>query len=231
MNKYAVIVPTLNNFKTIQVVVDDVLKHSYEVIVVDDGSSKPMEEVLKKHPSLIVLRHEENQGKGKAILSGAKKAKDLGYTHIISMDGDGQHLASQIERLIECNDEKEQIIIGKRNFNIDNIPKKSIIGRNFHNFWISLNSGYKITDSLSGFRLYPMSILDLDLKTQRFNFEVEVLVKHYWKYHNIKETLVECYYPKPEERLSHFNNYKDTVTITLLHLKLFLKRYILRDKS
>jgi glycosyltransferase involved in cell wall biosynthesis len=214
--KTIVVIPTYNNPKTIKAVVEDVLKHNYKVIVVDDGSDIPVSSLISKHEDVLVQRHQENQGKGSAIITGAKKAKELGYDYFVSMDGDGQHLASQIHKLIDTITAKDQIIIGARNFDIDNVPKKSIIGRDYHNFWIRLN------DSLTGFRLYPVSILDLGLKCDRFDFEVEVLVKHYWKHKDITDIVVECYYPTPEERVSHFDNYWDTIRNTLLHFRFFL---------
>ena len=226
-NELIVIVPTYNNPKTILNVSKDILNNNYKLIIVDDGSNTKVSSLVEENENITILRHDFNMGKGEAILTGAKKAKEFGYEYFVSMDGDGQHLASELTKLQQCVNSKNQIVIGSRNFDIDNVPKKSRIGRAFHNFWIKLNTGYDIHDSLTGFRLYPVSILDLNIKSRRFNFEVEVLVKHYWKYKNITDTIIECYYPTPEERVSHFNNYKDTVAITLLHLKLFTQRVFL----
>src|SRR5690606_21894826 len=107
---------------------------------------------IKKNPDITILRHEINQGKGQAILTGAQKAKEFGYDYFVSMDGDGQHLAREIHKLLEARNEDEQLIIGSRNFDIDNVPVKSKVGRAFHNFWIRLNCGYDISDALTGFR-------------------------------------------------------------------------------
>ncbi len=177
MNKFIVIIPTYNNFNTIQSVVDDVLSHNYNVIVVDDGSDKPLSELLIKNEKLIVERHGVNKGKGQAIITGTKKAKELGYSHVISLDGDGQHLASQAKILINVSKE-EEIVIGARNFEISNVPNGSKFGRWFSNFWARWDTGYEITDSLSGFRIYPISILDLTINSSRFDWEMEVIVRH-----------------------------------------------------
>ncbi|MCD4759122.1 MAG: glycosyltransferase family 2 protein [Arcobacteraceae bacterium] len=223
-----VVVPTFNNPKTIKNVVDDILDNNYNVIVVDDGSISKVVDILneEKYKSIHIETHPHNIGKGQAILTGANKAKQLGYKNIVSMDGDGQHLASEVIKLIEKNTLVNQIIIGSRNFNIDNIPKKSKIGRAFHNFWIRLNSGYDIEDSLSGFRLYPVSIIDLGTTKVGFSFEIEVIVKHIWKHKHITQTIIECFYPKPEDRVSHFDNYRDTTRFILLHLKLFFLKIL-----
>lgn len=237
MNKFVVVIPTLNNFNTIQKVVDDVIKRGYNLIIVDDGSSKSLENFLKPHENLIVLTHKENKGKGAALITGTKKAKELGYTHIVSMDGDGQHLASQIEYLINaCNN--DEIIIGARNFDIANIPNGSKFGRWFSNFWACWDTGYEITDSLSGFRVYPISILDLDIKTCRFDWEMEVIVRHADSGKAIKEVIIECYYPTAQERVSHFRKFEDTMAIVWVHvqilpfkwLRYFKNLFIKRDK-
>jgi len=225
LSQIAVVIPTYNNPKTIVKVVADVVALGYSLVVVDDGSDIPVSSLVDE--SVTVVTHSINKGKGEAILSGAEKAKELGYQYFVSMDGDGQHLASEVEKLSAELTTDHQIIIGSRNFNIDNIPLISKIGRSYHNFWIHLNSGYNIKDSLTGFRLYPVSILDLGLKTSRFDFEVEVLVKHYWQHKKVSDKVVECYYPSPEERVSHFDNVNDTISITLLHFRMFAQRFFL----
>lgn len=219
------VVPTYNNPNTIENVAKDILNHGYKVIVVDDGS-EPRVSINAKDISII--RHDKNLGKGMAISSGAKEAKKLGYKYFISLDGDGQHLASQIETVLESCDGDDQIIIGSRNFAIQNVPKGSRFGRWFSNMWACWDTGYEIKDSLSGFRLYPTSILDLNIKTQRFDWEMEVLVKHAWKGRTIKEKIIECYYPKPQERVSHFKKFWDTAAIVMVHIRLLPLKPILK---
>lgn len=225
MNKYVVVVPTLNNFKTIQDVVNDVCSYNYPIIVVDDGSSTSLNNILEKNDNLIILRHENNKGKGQAIITGVKKAKELGYTHVICMDGDGQHLANQISHLIKASNDNE-IVIGARNFNISNVPNGSKFGRWFSNFWATWDTGYKITDSLSGFRIYPITILDLPIKTSRFDWEMEVIVRHAWAKRPIKEVIIECYYPNALERVSHFKKFQDTVAIVWVHVQMLPLKWV-----
>jgi glycosyltransferase involved in cell wall biosynthesis len=225
LNSTAVVIPTYNNPKTILKAAKDVVGLGYELVVVDDGSDIPVSSYMNINAHIV--RHAQNLGKGAAILSGARKVKELGYKYFVSMDGDGQHLASQVQKMIDSVNSDNQIILGVRNFEIDHVPRISKIGKAYHNFWIRLNTGYDIRDSLTGFRLYPVSILDLDIKTRRFDFEVDVLVKHYWKHRNISYTTVDCYYPSAEERVSHFDNFNDTISITLLHLRLFAQRFFL----
>jgi len=229
-NEIVVVIPTYNNDSTIQKVVDDVLSYDIKTIVVDDGYDNPVDKILNKDPNLIILRHDTNKGKGEAILSGARKAKELGYKYFISLDGDGQHLASQIEKIINSCDGDNQIIIGARNFEIENVPSGSKFGRWFSNFWATWDTEQEIKDSLSGFRLYPTSILDLDIKTSRFDWEMEVLVKHSWKNRLIKEVIIDCYYPTPEERVSHFKKFWDTAAIVMVHIRLLPLKFFLKKR-
>jgi len=225
-----VVVPTYNNPLTIQKIAEDVLTHGYKLIVVDDGSNTPVASLLKAHENLTLLRHETNQGKGAAIITGAKEAQRQGFEYFISLDGDGQHLASEIAKIVDACDGEHQIIIGARNFEINHVPNGSKFGRWFSNFWACWDTEQRITDSLSGFRLYPTSILDLVIETKRFDWEMEVLVKHAWKKRLIKEVVVECYYPKPEERVSHFKKFWDTAAIVMVHVKLLPRKFYLKKR-
>ena len=216
-----VVVPTYNNPLSIKAVIADILNHGYKVIVSDDGSDVPVASLYENTSAenIYFVRHESNQGKGEAIISAAKKAKELGYTHILSMDGDGQHLASQAPKLIEVI-EDETIIIGARNFDLDNVPLGSKFGRWFSNMWACWDTGYTITDSLSGYRIYPVSIIDLPIESHRFDWEMEVLVRHADAGKKIKEVVIECYYPLAEERVSHFRKFEDTVAIVWVHIQI-----------
>jgi len=216
-----VVVPTYNNPLSIKAVIADILNHGYKVIVSDDGSDVPVASLYENTSTenIYFVRHESNQGKGEAIISAAKKAKELGYTHILSMDGDGQHLASQAPKLIEVI-EDETIIIGARNFDLDNVPLGSKFGRWFSNMWACWDTGYTITDSLSGYRIYPVSIIDLPIESHRFDWEMEVLVRHADAGKKIKEVVIECYYPLAEERVSHFRKFEDTVAIVWVHIQI-----------
>lgn len=221
MSKSVVVIPTYNNPKSIKNVAFDVLENGYELIIVDDGSDEIIENLFneKEKENIHFLRHDINKGKGQAITTGLIKAKELGFSYAVSIDGDGQHLASEIEKLLHINKENE-IIIGARNFNIKDVPNGSKFGRWFSNFWACWDTEQKITDSLSGFRIYPISILDLDIKSSGFDWEMEVLVRHAESGGIISEVLIECYYPTPEERVSHFRKWADTAAIVWVHIQI-----------
>lgn len=221
MRDTVVIIPTYNNPKTIKKVAFDVLESGYELIISDDGSDEAVENLFKEDEKehIHFVRHDVNLGKGEAIVSGITKAKELGFSHAVSMDGDGQHLALEIKKLFDVYKEGE-ILIGARNFNLKDVPNGSKFGRWFSNFWACWDTGYEITDSLSGFRIYPVSILDLPIKTSRFDWEMEVLVRHADNGGSISEAMIECYYPAPQERVSHFKKFGDTMAIVWVHIQI-----------
>ncbi|WP_415396531.1 glycosyltransferase family 2 protein [Sulfurimonas sp. CS5] len=219
---FCILIPVYNS-PYIREVIIDVLNYGYKVIVVDDGSDV---KINLDDLDIELVTHERNMGKGEAILSGASKAKKLGYDSFVTMDADKQHISSQIQKLVDSY-RSETIIVGNRNFDGENIPNSSKFGRKFSNFWVMLETFKSLGDTQSGFRMYPVSILNLPLINKRFDFEVEILVLHSYRGGCIKDVEVECYYPPHEERISHFNKLDDNVHITLLHIKLLMQRYLL----
>lgn len=218
---FCVVVPVYNS-PYIREVVEEILEYGYNLIVVDDGSD---EKIDLSDLDIEFVQHEVNLGKGEAILSGASKAKELGYEAFVTMDADKQHIASEIKKMFDAYEE-ETIIIGNRDFSGDDVPRSSKFGRKFSNFWVRLETFKKLGDTQSGFRMYPVSILELPLKKRRFDFEIEILAHHSYSGKNIKDVEVKCYYPPSEERISHFDKVDDNVRLTLLHTRLMIQRYV-----
>jgi glycosyltransferase involved in cell wall biosynthesis len=217
----AIVIPVYNNPKTIRKVVEDTLLLNMKVIVIDDGSEQEVEALLEKNERLLVIRHQVNKGKGKALLTAAITAKEQGFEHMIAIDGDGQHYPVEVEKLLPLIAENT-IVIGNRKFKED-VPNSSKFGRAFSNFWIFTESGRWLSDTQSGFRSYPLSILDLNLKQSHYDFEIEVLIKHLWKKRKIKEVEIEVYYPPKGTRVSHFDKVTDNVRLSKLHSRLVFK--------
>jgi glycosyltransferase involved in cell wall biosynthesis len=216
-----VVIPVYNA-PYIQEVVADVLSCGYRVIVVDDGS----DEKLSFCQEVELITHRVNMGKGEAILSGAKRAKELGFDTILTFDGDKQHLSSQISKLCDVY-EDGSIVIGNRNFKTANIPDSSKFGRKFSNFWIYLETFKHLGDTQSGLRIYPLTILDLNIKNRHFDFEIEVLALHSYRGGKIIDVNVDCYYPPSNERVTHFDKLYDNIRLTKAHTKLMIQRYLL----
>jgi len=219
--KLPVVIPVYNSPYIYEVIVD-LHRLGYKVIVVDDGSTQSIKCSLE---GVEVITHERNMGKGEAILTGAKRVQTLGYDAFVTFDGDKQHLSSEIAKLLKEYQE-DTIVIGNRDFSGENVPDSSKFGRKFSNFWVFLETFYKLGDTQSGFRIYPISILELHIKNRRFDFEIEVLALHAYKGKKIVDVEVACYYPPQEERVSHFDKVKDNIRLTKVHTRLMIERYL-----
>ncbi len=218
--KWCVIVPTFNNDQTLKQVLDSVLDQSQEVVVVNDGSTDYTEEILRGFGERIdLVSYSENKGKGFALRSGFKRAAELGFTHAITIDSDGQHFASDIPNfLAQIKLDTNALVIGARNMNAQNVPGKSSFGNKFSNFWFRLETGIKLADTQSGFRLYPLHAMkNLSLFTNKFEFEIEVIVKSAWKGISVKNIPIEIYYGPGDKRVSHFRPFRDFTRISILN--------------
>ena len=217
-----VVVPVYNS-PYIREVIADIIPYGHKIIVVDDGSD---EKVIAFKDSVDIIRHDINKGKGAAIITGAKRAKELGFDALLTFDADKQHLSSQIKKLMSAYKD-EYIVIGNRDFTSETVPESSKFGRKFSNFWVFLETFKSLGDTQSGFRIYPVSILELNIRNQRFDFEIEVLALHSYRGGEIIDVEVACYYPPQEERISHFDKLYDNIRLTKAHTKLMLQRYVL----
>ncbi len=222
--KSCIVIPVYNNPDTIEEVVYAALKTKSTVIVVDDGSEPGVMLNIDEDENLYLIRHELNKGKGEAILTGGHKAKELGFDSFFVVDGDGQHFPHEIANFIGKDLEK-CIVIGCRRF-AENVPGSSKFGRKFSNFWIWTETGLHLDDTQSGFRSYPVAVLDLPIEKRRYDFEIEVLVRYVWSGGCIEEVEIEVHYPKPEERVSHFDAVTDNVRLSKLHARLFAKNLL-----
>ena len=224
LNKSCIVIPVFNNPATIENVVYEALKTKSTVIVVDDGSTPSVMLNIDEDEALVLIRHTENRGKGEAILTGGKMAKELGFGSFFVVDGDGQHYPHEIDNFIGKDMEK-CIVIGCRRFT-ENVPGSSKFGRRFSNFWIWSETGLHLDDTQSGFRSYPVGILELPIEKRRYDFEIEVLVRHVWNGGCIEEVPIEVHYPRPEERVSHFDAFRDNARLSKLHSRLFFKNML-----
>jgi len=98
----------------------------------------------------------------------------------------------------------------------DGIPKKSSFGNRFSNFWFWFETGIKLDDTQSGYRLYPLHKIPKKYFTPKFEFEIEIIVRTAWKHVPVKNVPVKVLYD-PAERVSHFRPFKDFTRISILN--------------
>jgi glycosyltransferase involved in cell wall biosynthesis len=219
---FCVIVPTYNNHKTLKRVLNSILDFTQNIIIVNDGSTDETSEILKQYSQFTQIHHPKNIGKGRALRNGFRKAIEMNFEYAITIDSDGQHFASDIPNFItEIQKEPNSLLIGSRNMTQENVPKKSSFGNKFSNFWFWFETGIKLEDTQSGFRLYPLQLLPKQFYTNKFEFEIEVIVRSAWKGIVVKNIPIQILYD-PEERVSHFRPFKDFTRISILNTVLVL---------
>lgn len=226
--KACMLIPTYNNAGTLREVLQDVLKYTTHVIVVNDGSTDSTGDILKDFPEVHVVGYIPNKGKGMALRKGFKEAVKLGFDHAITMDSDGQHFAKDVvEFLSWLEAEPNSLLIGARNMDQDTVPGKSSFGNKFSNFWFWVNTGIRLQDTQSGYRSYPVAKLaHKKYFTTKYEFEIEVIVRAEWSGVQVRCVPVSVYYPKPEERISHFRPFKDFTRISILNTVLVLVSFL-----
>ena len=158
------VIPAYNERATLGGLVSSMLQQQPPcidaVIVVDDGSSDNCKADVPSDPRVRLVRHSRNEGKARALINGMRLALDSGAQRILTMDGDGQHRPEDIPRLIQAAGQRPRsIIIGARLADRGSIPNVRYRANRFANFWVAWASGYPVTDSQSGFRLYPAEVL------------------------------------------------------------------------
>jgi len=220
---FCVIIPVYNSEKLIAGVLKSVLQYTKNVIVVNDGSTDGTLDAIHRDglpdKSITLVSYTKNRGKGYALQSGFRKAVEMGFTHAITMDADGQHLAVDIETLVHAAEKNpEALIVGARKFDNPNMPQGSVFANNFSNFWFMVQTGKRLPDTQTGFRVYPLQkIGKMRLFTNRYEAELEVLVRSAWRNIPIVSQPVNVYYPPKNERISHFRGGKDFFRISVLN--------------
>ncbi|RYZ57161.1 MAG: glycosyltransferase family 2 protein [Proteobacteria bacterium] len=222
-----IVVPVYNHAATLTQVLHDLSLLEYPLLVVNDGSSDAIENVLTKFPTIDVLHHERNLGKGAAIASAMRFAETRGHQAILTFDADGQHLARDVPQLVAAHFETpEALIIGARDFQSPesgDIPGSSKFGRSFSNFWIWTETGRWLSDTQTGLRIYPVDLNWLSsISGYRYSFEVEAITRMIWQGRPTRSIPVSTYYPDRSKRISHFHAFWDNFWITKTHTRLVI---------
>jgi glycosyltransferase involved in cell wall biosynthesis len=200
-------------------------------VVVDgstDGSDKALDGLLQWHPEdLRVIRLPVNRGKGSAVLHGVNEALPLGFTHVLTMDADGQHPPTHIVPFMEASQSHpEAVVLGLPQFD-STAPAVRLRGRRIANWWARLETQSNIGDCLFGFRVYPAvplrGVMERTMWARRFDFDPEVAMRLIWRGHPPLNIPAPCrYFTQAEGGVSHFNYYRDNVLLTWMFTRLFL---------
>lgn len=219
-----VILPTYNNARTLMAVLNDVRCYAEDIMVVNDGSTDETHTLLSSVDDVIVVEYADglNRGKGYALKTGLRKAIEMGFRYAITLDSDGQHYADDIPAFV-CAVKKrpDSLIIGARNLQADGMPGKNTFANKFSNFWFKVETWQTLSDTQSGYRLYPLNKLaGMRFFTPRYEFEVEIIVRAAWRDIEVFNIPIKVLYP--EDRISHFRPLHDFTRISILNTVLVL---------
>lgn len=221
------VLPTYNNERTLDDIIRRTLRQVPHVIVVDDGSQLATARILdawKQDERVTTVAYLPNRGKGYALRTGLRKARQMGFRQAITLDTDGQHFPEDIPQLLrEAAEHPGALVVGTRNLNEERMPRGNTFANRFSNFWFRLQTGVSLADTQSGFRLYPLDhIKERWAVTPRYEAELELLVLAAWNGVEIRQVPVRVYYPPKDERVSHFRPVADFARISVLNTLLCL---------
>jgi glycosyltransferase involved in cell wall biosynthesis len=214
--KIVVVIPAYNEAPTIRDVASRALNETPNVIVVDDGSNDGTAGAIAGL-AVTLIANPLNLGKGASLWRGFAVALAEGADAVITLDGDAQHRPEDIPRLIAAWEAHPgRIIIGARLADRAKVPPLRYFGNRFANFWVAWASGFPVTDSQSGFRLYPAAVLrNINVAHgpgARFAFESEFLIEAGRAGVRSLAVPIAALYP-PNARASHYRSAVDTARI------------------
>ena len=225
------LIPSYNTGAKVLDTVQDALRFWSPVWVVVDGSTDGTAEALQTlsggEQNLKVVVLPRNQGKGSAILHGLRAAAAAGFTHVLTMDADGQHPADKIPEFMAVSQANaDAVILGVPVFDAS-APALRVGGRKISNWWANLETLWQgIGDSLFGFRVYPVgpltAIMEKQIWMRRFDFDPEAAVRLVWRGVAPINLPAPVKYFRPEEGgVSHFNYWRDNALLSWMHTRLF----------
>ena len=226
--KLCVVIPVYNHEHAIGSVVAALKKYALPCLLIDDGSSDECAAALvqlAQSSSVRLLRLPQNQGKGGAVIAGLKWAGELGFSHALQIDADGQHDTCDVPRFIAAATQSPNTIISGQPVYDASVPKVRLYGRYLTHVWVWINTlSFTIKDSMCGFRVYPLAptlaLLQRIAIGRRMDFDTEILVRLCWEGVPIQQLTTKVHYPL--DGVSHFNAIKDNALISYMHAKLFL---------
>ena len=227
-----IIIPSLNPDIKLKKTVEGMLNTGFShILLVDDGSDSEHKKYFpEENESITVLTHKTNLGKGAALKTAFNYILDNvpDACGVITVDGDGQHTP---EDTLKCADELEKkngaVILGCRDFSGKDVPKRSRFGNKTTSFVFKLLCGISVSDTQTGLRAFPRSVLSelIKIKGERFEYETNMLLVLSRKGISFKEVKISTVYLE-ENASSHFRPIRDSIRIYHFILSFFMSSAI-----
>jgi uncharacterized protein (DUF2062 family) len=181
---------------------------------------------LPELPDCEIVRLEKNFGKGAALRAGFARANELGFSHAITMDADGQHFTEDLPKFLDvAQAQPTALVVGMRDLAAAGCPRHRQRSNAVSNFWFWVATGIRLRDTQCGFRCYPLALTkSLWIKSERYAFELEFLVRAAWVGTPIVAVPVKCTYAAGL-RNSHFRPVVDLWRVTIMNFVLVLQSW------
>ncbi|MDR1653354.1 MAG: glycosyltransferase family 2 protein [Prevotellaceae bacterium] len=218
ISEICVIVPTYNNARFLKTTLEDILQYAENVIVINDGSTDGTARILEKFENRItVFSCGTNKGKGYALRRGFDIAESSGFRYAITMDSDGQHAGADLPVFYKTIAQNpDNMLIGCRLLKQKNMPAANTFANKFSNFWFTVQTGKRLPDTQTGFRLYPLrQMRRMRPLGCRYEAELELLVRLAWSNVGIIPLKINVEYP--DDRITHFRPVWDFLRISMLN--------------
>jgi glycosyltransferase involved in cell wall biosynthesis len=225
--KACVVVPHFDHVEQFRVLLPELLALHIPLIVVDDASPLESADALARSleamaPDAVLIRHSINLGKGGAVMTGLRAARECGYTHAVQIDADGQHDCRDVPLLCAAAQASpDTLICGEPLFADISALRYYARYITLYLIWLETLST-EIRDALCGLRLYPLKpIADLLKRStlpKRMAFDPEILVRAVWAGIPLKFVPIHVQYP--ENGRSHFHYVRDNLEIAWMHTRL-----------
>jgi glycosyltransferase involved in cell wall biosynthesis len=226
--KPCAVVPVYNHHQRLADTISNIRRYGLCVVMVDDGSNEickaVMRELAANDPQVRLEKRSSNGGKGAAIKTGLHLAHQLGFSHALQIDADGQHNSLDIPRFLElAQAHPNTLIAGKPDYD-DSVPKGRLYGRYLTHLWVWINTlSFAIRDSMCGFRVYPVQrsceLIAAEAMGDRMDFDSEFMVRWHWRHWPLLQISTRVIYP--EQGVSHFLAWRDNKLISWMHTRLF----------
>jgi len=227
------VIPSFNHSAKLAGISSALLAQNIAVIIVDDASvdihSKKLQQIVATDEDIHLVTHSVNQGKGGAVITGLLKAQEMGYSHALQVDADGQHDLNDINALLNLSAEFPLALISGQPIYDHTIPKGRLWGRSITHFWVHIETlSLQVKDTMCGFRIYPLAttckLIQQVSLGKRMDFDIEIMVRLFWRNVGVKFVATKVEYP--EDGQSHFRALHDNVLISWLHTRLVIGMFI-----
>lgn len=205
-----VLIPTYNNPRTLEGVVRGASELALPIIVVDDASTDTTPEIIQhlSDDGLLAahLRTPKNLGKAGALKLGFKQCGELGFTHAIAIDADGQHDPTRLGAFAEAiRSDPDAYVLGCRFPLHPHQPKRNLLGRTLSNVAIRAHCGLSVGDAPCGMRGWPLQLVrEVSGRSGRYAWEEEMISRAVWAGWHTMSVDIPAIYHAPHERVSHY---------------------------